>query len=100
MTLVKGTAAQVQAFRAGFSTIFPVRDLLAFSPDELVILFGSAEEDWGADSASDSPELLLPSPSLAPTDLVPFFLTPFSPERGSQGRPRVQHRVSLDRQPD
>ena len=51
MTLVKGTALQVQAFRTGFSTIFPVRDLLAFSADELVILFGSAEEDWGADSA-------------------------------------------------
>lgn len=49
-TLIKGTVSAVAAFRAGFSTIFPVRDLQAFSADELVILFGSAEEDWSIDS--------------------------------------------------
>lgn len=52
-TLVKGVKPQVDAFRAGFSTIFPVSDLRAFSPDELVILFGSAEEDWSSETLND-----------------------------------------------
>lgn len=41
---------QAKAFREGFSKVFPVTDLLAFSADELVILFGSAEEDWSTES--------------------------------------------------
>lgn len=52
-TLLKGVKPQVDAFRAGFSTIFPVSDLRAFSPDELVILFGSAEEDWSAETLGE-----------------------------------------------
>lgn len=52
-TLAKGIQAQVNAFRAGFSTIFPVNDLRAFSPDELVVLFGSADEDWSAETLAE-----------------------------------------------
>jgi E3 ubiquitin-protein ligase TRIP12 len=52
-TLVKGVKAQVEAFRAGFSTIFPVGDLRAFSPHELVVLFGSADEDWSAETLAE-----------------------------------------------
>jgi E3 ubiquitin-protein ligase TRIP12 len=53
-TLVKGTEKQVEAFRTGFSSIFPIRDLQAFSSDELVNLFGNAEEDWGVDTLNEA----------------------------------------------
>jgi E3 ubiquitin-protein ligase TRIP12 len=46
----EGAMQQAKAFREGFSKVFPVTDLLAFSADELVILFGSAEEDWSIES--------------------------------------------------
>lgn len=46
----KGAELQAKAFREGFSKVFPVTDLQAFSADELVILFGSAEEDWSIES--------------------------------------------------
>ncbi|KAJ9093566.1 hypothetical protein QFC19_008293 [Naganishia cerealis] len=45
-TLRKGISRQVEAFREGFSMIFPVSDLAVFSPSELVLLFGNPEEDW------------------------------------------------------
>ena len=47
-----GTGAQLQAkaFREGFSKVFPISDLQAFSADELVILFGNSDEDWSAES--------------------------------------------------
>lgn len=44
--LGKGVKMQIKAFRDGFSKVFPVADLQAFSADELVMLFGDAEEDW------------------------------------------------------
>ena len=46
----KGVAIQVKAFREGFSKVFPVTDLRAFSADELVMLFGNSDEDWSIES--------------------------------------------------
>ncbi len=36
----------------GFSKVFPITDLQAFALDELVMLFGNAEEDWSIESES------------------------------------------------
>lgn len=49
-TIGTGAAMQAKAFREGFSRVFPVTDLQAFSSDELGVLFGSAEEDWSIES--------------------------------------------------
>jgi E3 ubiquitin-protein ligase TRIP12 len=46
----KGAFLQAQAFREGFSRVFPVSDLQAFSVQELAMLFGNAEEDWAIES--------------------------------------------------
>ncbi len=46
----KGIERQAKAFREGFSKVFPVTDLQAFSADELLLIFGGAEEDWGLES--------------------------------------------------
>ena len=48
--LGKGTAIQAKAFREGFSKVFPISDLRAFSADELVMLFGNSDEDWNIES--------------------------------------------------
>lgn len=48
--LGKGAAIQAKAFRDGFSKVFPIADLRAFSADELVMLFGNSEEDWSVES--------------------------------------------------
>ncbi|KAI9666138.1 MAG: Ubiquitin fusion degradation protein 4 [Bathelium mastoideum] len=53
-TLGSGVQRQVDAFRAGFTTVFPYTALRAFTPDELVILFGQAEEDWSLETLLDS----------------------------------------------
>lgn len=50
MTLGTGVRRQVEAFRAGFSQVFPYSSLRTFTPNELVILFGQAEEDWSIES--------------------------------------------------
>lgn len=50
MTLQSGVQRQVDAFRAGFSQVFPYSALSAFTPDELVMLFGRIEEDWSLES--------------------------------------------------
>jgi E3 ubiquitin-protein ligase TRIP12 len=42
----QGAKLQAKAFREGFSKVFPITDLQAFALDELVMLFGNAEEDW------------------------------------------------------
>lgn len=42
----------MQAFRDGFSEIFPVKDLACFSAEELVMLFGNNVEDWSVESES------------------------------------------------
>jgi E3 ubiquitin-protein ligase TRIP12 len=48
--LGKGVQIQAKAFKEGFSKVFPISDLQAFSADELVMLFGNSEEDWGVES--------------------------------------------------
>lgn len=50
MTLGSGVRQQVEAFRAGFSQVFPYTALSAFTPDELVALFGKVDEDWSLES--------------------------------------------------
>ena len=53
-TLGSGVQRQVDAFRAGFSQVFPFSSLRAFTPDELVMLFGRVEEDWSLETLMDS----------------------------------------------
>ena len=50
MTLGSGVQRQVDHFRAGFSEVFPYSATKAFTPSELVMLFGRAEEDWSIES--------------------------------------------------
>lgn len=50
MTLGSGVRPQVDAFRAGFSQVFSYNSLKAFTPNELVMLFGQIEEDWSIES--------------------------------------------------
>lgn len=45
----KGAQLQAKAFRDGFSKVFPITDLQAFSADELVMLFGNSDEDWSTE---------------------------------------------------
>ncbi|KAL2755556.1 hypothetical protein ACRALDRAFT_1034293 [Sodiomyces alcalophilus JCM 7366] len=54
MTLGSGVRRQVDAFRTGFSQVFPYSALSAFTPDELVSLFGQVEEDWSLETLMDS----------------------------------------------
>ncbi|KAB5566831.1 hypothetical protein GE09DRAFT_958939 [Coniochaeta sp. 2T2.1] len=54
MTLGTGVRRQVDAFRTGFSQVFPYSALSAFTPDELCILFGGNEEDWSIETLMDS----------------------------------------------
>jgi len=44
--LADGVKAQVAAFRSGFSTVFPISRLAAFSPDELDVLLNGSRERW------------------------------------------------------
>ncbi|KAG8745001.1 Ubiquitin fusion degradation protein 4 [Ceratobasidium sp. 414] len=50
----RGVQTQTQAFRTGFSKVFPVTDLQSFSSDELDLLFGNAEEDWAAETLTEA----------------------------------------------
>jgi E3 ubiquitin-protein ligase TRIP12 len=50
LTLGSGVQRQVDAFCAGFSLVFPYSALKAFTPGELVMLFGRVEEDWSLES--------------------------------------------------
>ncbi|OQD81025.1 hypothetical protein PENANT_c030G07908 [Penicillium antarcticum] len=54
MTLGSGVRRQVDAFRAGFSQVFPFSSLRAFTPNELVMLFGQAKEDWTIETLMDT----------------------------------------------
>ncbi|CAI4220009.1 unnamed protein product [Parascedosporium putredinis] len=54
LTLGVGVRRQVDAFRAGFNHVFPYSALSAFTPDELVSLFGSVDEDWSLETLMDS----------------------------------------------
>jgi E3 ubiquitin-protein ligase TRIP12 len=53
-TLYEGVQRQIDAFRAGFSEVFPYTALKAFTPDELVMLFGRVNEDWSLETLMDS----------------------------------------------
>lgn len=50
MTLGTGIRRQIEAFRSGFSEVFSYSALRAFTPNELVMLFGQVEEDWSIES--------------------------------------------------
>lgn len=52
LTLGSGVQRQIEAFRSGFSHVFPYTSLKAFTPKELVMLFGRVEEDWSIESES------------------------------------------------
>lgn len=54
MTLGSGVQRQVDHFRVGFSEVFPYTALKAFTPSELVMLFGRVEEDWSIETLLDS----------------------------------------------
>ncbi|CAG9988517.1 unnamed protein product [Clonostachys byssicola] len=54
VTLGSGVRRQVDAFRSGFSSVFPYSALSAFTPDELVNLFGRTDEDWSLETLLDS----------------------------------------------
>ncbi|KAH7013305.1 hypothetical protein EDB80DRAFT_368562 [Ilyonectria destructans] len=54
MTLGSGVRLQVDAFQTGFSQVFPYSALSAFTPDELVTLFGRVDEDWSLETLLDS----------------------------------------------
>ena len=49
-TLFSGVQKQIEAFQNGFSQVFPYTALRAFTPDELVMLFGRVDEDWTLES--------------------------------------------------
>ena len=51
-TLGSGVERQIEAFRSGFSQVFPYESLRAFTPDELGMLFGRVDEDWSLESES------------------------------------------------
>ncbi|KAI5369720.1 putative E3 ubiquitin-protein ligase HECTD1/TRIP12 [Septoria linicola] len=53
-SLGAGVQRQIDAFRAGFSQVFPYSALRAFTPDELVMLFGRVDEDWSLETLMDS----------------------------------------------
>ena len=84
MTLEEGVRRQVEAFRRGFSQVFPYSALSAFTPDELVSLFGRVEEDWSLESRS----LFYRSKMYVSFTLliIPFFKK-FSTYGLHQGRP-------------
>ncbi|KAF9071607.1 hypothetical protein BDP27DRAFT_1382427 [Rhodocollybia butyracea] len=52
--LGSGNALQAKAFREGFSKVFPIGDLQAFSVEELVILFGNGDEDWSVETLGEA----------------------------------------------
>ncbi|KAK5058768.1 hypothetical protein LTR84_011032 [Exophiala bonariae] len=54
LSLGSGVRRQVEAFQNGFSQVFAYSTLKAFTPDELVMLFGRVEEDWSIETLMDS----------------------------------------------
>lgn len=53
-TVGAGIRPQIEAFKIGFTQVFPYSALKAFTPDELVMLFGQTEEDWSLETLMDS----------------------------------------------
>ena len=54
LTLGSGVRPQIEAFQAGFSQVFSYSSLKAFTPGELVMLFGRSQEDWSIETLMDS----------------------------------------------
>ncbi|KAI1608831.1 E3 ubiquitin-protein ligase TRIP12 [Exophiala viscosa] len=54
MSLGRGVRTQIESFQAGFSQVFSYATLKAFTPDELVMIFGRVEEDWSIETLMDS----------------------------------------------
>lgn len=54
MTIGAGVLKQIEAFKSGFSQVFSYSSLRAFTPDELIMLFGRVEEDWSLETLMDS----------------------------------------------
>ncbi|KKY17492.1 putative ubiquitin-protein ligase [Phaeomoniella chlamydospora] len=54
LTLGSGVQKQIKAFQEGFSLVFSYDSLRAFTPSELVMLFGRVEEDWSMETLTDS----------------------------------------------
>lgn len=53
-SLGSGVRPQIEAFQSGFSQVFSFSSLKAFTPDELVMLFGRTSEDWSIETLMDS----------------------------------------------
>lgn len=49
-TMGRGIKRQINAFKKGFSSVFPYEALCAFTADELAMVFGKSDEDWSYDS--------------------------------------------------
>ena len=81
MTLGSGVRRQVEAFRAGFSQVFPYNALRSFTPDELVMLFGQVDEDWSLES-----KFWRPHPSRRTLTCLPNSFDGLY-----EGRSRIQH---------
>ena len=54
LSLGSGVRRQIEAFQTGFSQVFSYTSLRAFTPNELVMLFGRVEEDWSIETLMDS----------------------------------------------
>ena len=54
LSLGSGVRRQIDAFKTGFTEVFPVSSLRAFTSNELVMLFGRVEEDWSIETLMDS----------------------------------------------
>ena len=53
-TLGSGITQQIEAFKEGFSLVFPFTALNAFTPAELTMIFGHSDEDWSTETLLDS----------------------------------------------
>lgn len=54
VTIFSGIVNQAKAFMDGFSKVFPISSLVIFSPQELVEIFGNAEEDWSTETLAEA----------------------------------------------
>jgi len=50
VTLFDSIQTQIESFQQGFSTVFPLDDILLFSPSELDVLINGTEEIWTEES--------------------------------------------------
>lgn len=53
-TVGSGVSQQIEAFKTGFSEVFPFSAVCAFSPAELVLMCGPSVEDWSLDTLSEA----------------------------------------------